>query len=220
MSRNTRYIIRPMRDSDIPQVIDIDHEAFPAQWPPISYTSYKQELHNQLARYMVIYKEKRGKTETGFRKESSWFKCLFNRDRFLDDESISPREDYIVGFAGFWIMSDEAHLTNIAVREAYYHQGLGESLLISVIELAAQLGARTVTLEVRVSNKVAQNLYRKYGFQEAEIRHGYYSDNGEDALFMSTDTISSAPFQAHFQQLKQAHSQKWQRVFTLVNQIN
>jgi ribosomal-protein-alanine N-acetyltransferase len=72
-----------------------------------------------------------------------------------------------------------------------------------------QLQAKLVTLEVRVSNTQAQALYEKYGFNRTGIRNRYYADNGENAFIMTTDTISSPAFQSHFNQLKQAHEQKW-----------
>jgi len=140
---------------------------------------------------------------------------LFNRNRFFSNELPSSRGHYIIGFAGFWVLADEAHIITIAVREAYRQQGIGELLLISIIGLATELKARMVTLEVRASNTVAQTLYTKYGFAQVGVRRGYYIDTGynidsrEDGLLMSTQNITSAAFQTHLQQLKQAHSRKW-----------
>ena len=107
-------------------------------------------------------------------------------------------------------MADEAHITNIAMRESYRRRGVGELLLISIIDLSTELNARFITLEVRVSNTTAQSLYHKYGFNQAGLRRGYYTDDGEDAILMTTENITLAPFQAQFQQLKQAHSKKWE----------
>lgn len=81
--------------------------------------------------------------------------------------------------------------------------------MIAAIDLAAELKARIVTLEVRISNIGAQNLYTKYGFTQVGIRRGYYIDNREDAIVMSTDDINLAPFQANLQQLKQAYYKRW-----------
>ncbi len=79
-------------------------------------------------------------------------------------------------------------------------------MLITVIEKASELRARFVTLEVRPSNKEARPLYEKYGFKEVGVRRGYYTDDGEDALIMTTDSISSLSFKSQFQQLKEAHA--------------
>ena len=106
-------------------------------------------------------------------------------------------------------MADEAHIINIAVREDHRRQGVGELLLISIIDLATELNASIVTLEVRTSNTAAQSLYRKYGFSQVGIRKGYYTDNREDAILMSTEKIASTPFQAQLNRLKQAHSKRW-----------
>ncbi len=209
------YIVRPMRGEDIPQAIEIDREAFPTQWPHPSYTSLKRELHNQLTRYIVACKQRRGRSET-IRQDTSrgfWYKLPWLK-LFTNNSQQPPTiEDYIVGYAGFWTMVDEAHLTTIAVRDAYRRRGLGELLLISVIHSAIQLKAQIITLEVRLSNKAAQALYEKYGFKAVGLRRSYYSDNGEDALLMSTDTITSVPFQTHFHQQRQAHAQKWGEAF-------
>ncbi|WP_340021617.1 ribosomal protein S18-alanine N-acetyltransferase [Paenibacillus sp. FSL K6-1096] len=90
----------------------------------------------------------------------------------------------IIGYAGMWAIVDEAHVTNIALLEAYRGRKWGERLLDELMRTAAYLGMQSITLEVRVSNEVAQNLYRKKGFRPAGTRKGYYSDNREDALIM------------------------------------
>lgn len=94
---------------------------------------------------------------------------------------------HIIGYAGMWAIVDEAHVTNIALLEAYRGRKWGERLLDELMKTAAYLGMKSITLEVRVSNEVAQNLYRKKGFKPAGTRKGYYSDNREDALIMWAD---------------------------------
>ncbi|MFM9276411.1 ribosomal protein S18-alanine N-acetyltransferase [Paenibacillus sp. p-8] len=95
-----------------------------------------------------------------------------------------------IGYAGMWTIMDEAHITNIAVREAYRGRKLGERLLDELMRTAAYVGMKRITLEVRVSNTVAQGLYKKKGFTPSGIRKGYYSDNHEDALIMWADLPS------------------------------
>ncbi|MFS0723874.1 ribosomal protein S18-alanine N-acetyltransferase [Paenibacillus sp. 1P07SE] len=90
----------------------------------------------------------------------------------------------VIGYGGMWTIMDEAHITNIAVREDYRGQGLGERLLLELQRTALFFGMNRMTLEVRVSNEVAQRLYRKLGFVPSGLRPGYYSDNNEDALIM------------------------------------
>ncbi len=98
-------------------------------------------------------------------------------------------DDDVVGYAGMWVILDEAHITTIAVDPRYRGQHIGERLLIGLIDDALERGARWMTLEVRRSNTTAQALYRKYGFREIGTRKGYYSDNREDAIVMWTGNL-------------------------------
>jgi ribosomal-protein-alanine N-acetyltransferase len=90
----------------------------------------------------------------------------------------------IIGYGGMWIIMDEAHVTNIAVRSDFRGQGLGHRLLLELQRTAVFFGAAKMTLEVRVTNEIAQRLYRRHGFEPSGIRPKYYSDNNEDALIM------------------------------------
>ncbi|GIN88912.1 ribosomal-protein-alanine acetyltransferase [Heyndrickxia sporothermodurans] len=90
----------------------------------------------------------------------------------------------IIGYCGVWLVVDEAHITNIAILPEYRGQKLGELLLRSMMEFSIESGAKSMTLEVRVSNLIAQSLYKKLGFFEGGIRKNYYTDNQEDALVM------------------------------------
>jgi len=101
----------------------------------------------------------------------------------LDGASGSERR--VVGYAGFWLIVDEAHIGTLAVHPLWRRQGLGERLLVALLDQARELGAILVTLEVRAGNLAAQNLYRRYGFIEVGRRQRYYQDNGEDALLLT-----------------------------------
>ncbi|WP_251555480.1 ribosomal protein S18-alanine N-acetyltransferase [Neobacillus muris] len=92
--------------------------------------------------------------------------------------------DQIVGYCGVWIVLDEAHITNVAILPEYRGRKLGDAMMRKLMATAREMGARSMTLEVRVTNYVAQSLYRKMGFQNGGIRKNYYSDNQEDALVM------------------------------------
>jgi ribosomal-protein-alanine N-acetyltransferase len=95
----------------------------------------------------------------------------------------------VVGFAGVWLMVDEAHITTFGVHPDWRRQGIGRQLLLNLVELSRTIGARRMTLEVRASNEAAQALYRAYGFEVAGRRPRYYTDDGEDALVMSTPEL-------------------------------
>ncbi|MFT8319249.1 MAG: ribosomal protein S18-alanine N-acetyltransferase [Sporolactobacillus sp.] len=90
----------------------------------------------------------------------------------------------IIGYCGVWVIVDEAHVTNLAVLSHYRGYKVGEGLLRHVITFAKMKGSRSMSLEVRVSNEIAQNLYRKLGFSNGGIRKNYYTNNNEDALVM------------------------------------
>ncbi|MCL6616251.1 MAG: ribosomal protein S18-alanine N-acetyltransferase [Anoxybacillus ayderensis] len=97
---------------------------------------------------------------------------------------VMEHDGQIIGYCGMWLVMDEAHITNIAVLPEFRGKKLGEALMKQAMALAREEGAKTMTLEVRVSNTVAQSLYRKLGFLNGGIRKRYYSDNQEDALVM------------------------------------
>lgn len=206
------YRIRMITREDIRQVTEIDREAFPSQWPP---ANYHHEIKNPMAHYIVVIDEHSPAEDTKQRavpKEErgllSRLKRFFRAHRNNKPAPDSERE-YIIGFAGFWLMAQEAHITSIAVREKYQRQGVGELLFLSLIELARQRKATAATLEVRASNTVAQALYAKYGFIRAGVRRGYYTDNAEDAILMTLHNLDSAEAQEALERLKQAHIRKW-----------
>lgn len=97
--------------------------------------------------------------------------------------------DRVVGFGGIWLMVDEAHITTFSVHPEWRRQQIGRQLLLSLVELSLTIGARHMTLEVRASNESAQSLYRSFGFEVAGRRQGYYTDDGEDALVMTTPDL-------------------------------
>lgn len=93
----------------------------------------------------------------------------------------------VVGYAGMWLVVGEAHVTNVAVHPGFRKKGIGELLMRSLMTIARESGAKMMTLEVRKSNYIAQNLYTKLGFEPIGIRRGYYTDNNEDAVIMWTN---------------------------------
>ncbi|MBU5427739.1 ribosomal protein S18-alanine N-acetyltransferase [Tissierella pigra] len=97
---------------------------------------------------------------------------------------VAEIDETIVGYGGIWLIIDEGHITNIAVKSNYRGLGVGNALVEGLIFLCTKLDINGMTLEVRVSNTVAKNLYKKYGFVESGIRPKYYQDDNEDALIM------------------------------------
>ena len=202
--------VRPMRREDIPQVSAIDRQAFPTQWPP---PPFRRDLDSRTVHYLVALEETdkphpgieatEPRSKGKLQRLMSRAGALFGVCHPAGDRDVRSEDD-IVGYAALWLMVDEAHLTSIAVRESHRRKSIGELLLISVIDLAMQLKAQVVTLETRVSNLPAQALYEKYGFAKVGMRRRYYSDNGEDAVIMTTENIASATYESRFQSLKRS----------------
>jgi len=117
-------------------------------------------------------------------------------------------KDYIAGFAGLWLLVDEAHIVNIVVRDSHRRRGVGELLLMHIIKLAMDRGAELITLEVRDSNKIAQSLYKKYGFSIKGIRRNYYLDDKEDAVIMTVEDIKSTVFKENLKMLEEEYCKR------------
>jgi len=215
MASSNTYHIRRMAERDIPQALEIDLDAFPNQWPHPTLNSFHHEMRNKLAHYIVMCRgaaaasADNGHHAIGLKEVLLYLRQLFSNDHHFGPAGSPTTRERLVGMAGIWMMVDEAHIVTIAVRSSHRHQGLGEWLLISIIELSMRLRAKYVTLEVRESNRTAQALYEKYGFTKAGTRRKYYSDNGEDALIMTTCELNSPSFLSRLQQLKQEHRARW-----------
>ena len=110
----------------------------------------------------------------------------------------------VVGFGGIWLMVDEAHVTTFAIHPDWRRLRLGERLIIALLDVALERRAGEATLEVRLSNLPARRLYEKYGFRPVGIRPRYYTDNGEDALIMTTERLDSGPMVARLARLRAA----------------
>jgi ribosomal-protein-alanine N-acetyltransferase len=90
----------------------------------------------------------------------------------------------VAAFCAFWLIVDQAHINNLAVRADLRGRGLGTQLLEAVTVEAAHLGAIELTLEVRASNTAALQLYKKAGFTQEAVRKNYYTKPVEDALVL------------------------------------
>ena len=118
---------------------------------------------------------------------------------------VAEKEGTVVGFAGAWIVLDEAHVTNIAVEKSWRGQGIGRALTEALLQYAANLGVVYATLEVRRSNAVAQKLYQSLGFEYVGVRKKYYEDNGEDAFLYCCQHMP--PVQEDFEEPETLHAQ-------------
>ena len=200
-------MLRRLRASDRAQSEEIERESFPTLFPP---TSFRRELDNRRANYQVAFRPFADgeAAESPQTRHAPLAEALLRSARGLWR---SEERDFIAGFVGAWDMAGSAHIVTICVRRSHRGQGVGEVLLIGAIERAVARGAAEVTLEVRPSNVVARNLYRKYGFTDRGVRKAYYSDNREDAVIMTTDPVQEAPFAERFAELERRHSERWGR---------
>jgi ribosomal-protein-alanine N-acetyltransferase len=97
----------------------------------------------------------------------------------------------IVGYGGLMLVQEDGHITTLAVDPAWQRHKIGTRLLLALSEAAVAQGASHLTLEVRISNRPAQELYRQFGFAPAGIRKGYYVETNEDALVMWSHDVDT-----------------------------
>ena len=116
--------------------------------------------------------------------------------------------DDLVAYGGIWLMVDEAHVTSFAVHPDHRRAGIGGRLMLDLMELAVHLDARVVTLEVRLSNEAARLLYGRFGFRPVGVRPRYYSDNGEDALIMTTEPLGTPLMRRRLAEMTQRYGSR------------
>lgn len=206
-----------MFQDDVPEVSRLERHCFPNPWPA---SAYRRELQNPKQNAYVVVREVDAgvssaageiRSATGVNGRSgadpgvprrSLLPLALGRRHQANGHDQSP----IIGFVGMWLAFDEAHITTICVDLAHRGHGLGELLLLCMVDEAIARGANWLTLEVRVSNQSAQTLYRKYGFSVQGTRRRYYSDNNEDALIMWSRPLSDAAYRAEIEERRQALS--------------
>ena len=172
------FVVEPMTLADVDQVMEIEQVAFSAPW---SARAYRYEITENAHSTMLVVRpapRRSGSLATAFQ-------------RFM---GMQPGP--ALGYAGAWLLVDEFHVSTIAVHLAWQRRGLGELLLLSLLDRGAALNVLRATLEVRLSNQAAQALYRKYGFEIVSRQKAYYSDNNEDAYIMATPEFATHAFQA------------------------
>jgi ribosomal-protein-alanine N-acetyltransferase len=185
-----------MQLDDIPEVSRVERQCFTNPWPQ---SAYRRELRNPgNSAYIVLWYRPEGADDQSGRGESRGPLGLLPFIRKSDRATA----DQVAGFAGMWALYDEAHVTTIGVAAEHRGKGLGELLLVTLIEEAERRNTEWVTLEVRVSNDSAQALYRKYGFTQQGVRRRYYSDNGEDAYIMWSPSLRSDEYRVRLQDLR------------------
>lgn len=175
------FLFRPMREEDVPEVMKIERRSFPTPWPE---SAYRHELrYGTDSLFFVLQLQKESPPET-------WQKRVK-----LQRPSLR-----ILGYVGMRLLPGEAHITTIAVHPDWRGRGLGKYILLMAIERALTHRVHSITLEVRASNRVAQNLYADVGFQFVGVHPHYYRD-GENALLMRLGPLDEGQI-LHLQELR------------------
>ena len=200
--------LRRLEKEDITEVVEIEREAFSSTWLS---SPFRRDVNNRRACYLVAcldaaddsWQDEPEPPEDA-EAEQSWFSRLAGRLGIgaVPVEPLPEEEPSIAGYVSVWYQGDEAHITEIAVRETLRGNGIGELLLIGSLRAAREYGSHVMTLEARVSNFIAQRLYEKYSFKSVGIRKGYYSDNREDAVIMTTTPIGTDEYARMFLDLQ------------------
>jgi ribosomal-protein-alanine N-acetyltransferase len=166
-----------MTEQDIVAVRAIDEVSFPRPWPvPV----YEDELAKEPGRAIWLV----ARLPAGSGEVSRW--------------AVDGVVDGVVGYAGLWVIADEGHVCTLAVHPRARGLGIARRLLAALLEAAMAAGCSHATLEVRESNTVALGLYRTFGFLEEGRRARYYSDNGEDALILTTPRFDDPVWKARY----------------------
>jgi ribosomal-protein-alanine N-acetyltransferase len=207
------YRIEPMTVDDVAEVSRVERLCFANPWPA---SAYRRELRIPRQNYYVVLREDpEGAAALGETDIQAGAPRAIAR-RTLLPLPLGRRAEFgpakprrggvppVIGFAGMWAVYDEAHITTIGVDPAYRGRSLGELLLVALFDEGLRRGANWLTLEVRVSNEAAQNLYRKYGFTVQGTRRRYYSDNNEDAYIMWSRPLRDADHLRDLARLRQA----------------
>ena len=209
MTQQARVYLRRLQREDIEEVLEIEREAFSPIW---ASTPFKRDMNNKRACYLVAcldedepppVEEPEEETRPWLTRLAGWFGLGG------EPEPDVPSYKAIAGYVSVWYQGDEAHIVEIAVRESRRGNGIGELLLIGSLRAAVEYGSHVMTLEARVSNFIAHRLYEKYSFKSVGIRKGYYSDNREDAVIMTTTPIDSAEYGRMFAELQETWASRW-----------
>lgn len=221
MQESLPISVRRLQAKDIDQVVAIEKEAFSPLWVS---SPFKRDLNNKKACYLVACFDDEVSPEEILSEidsdlpedppSPSLLSRVLGRVGLSSNNEIKPEDGSldIAGYVSVWYQGEEAHITEIAVKESLRSRGLGELLLIGSLEAAIEYGSNVMTLEARVSNFIAHRMYQKYSFKSVGIRKAYYSDNREDAVIMTTNQINTDEYHELFSGLQSTYKARWGRM--------
>lgn len=221
------YRIDPMTQEDVVEVGRVERRCFSNPWP---ISAYRRELQAPDQNYYVVVRDAPSNAmllpapvpkdagltaehANGHDPDVGGARSVPRRTllplglaRRLESNGAASRSPLppVLGFAGMWVLYDEAHITTIGVEPGYRGRGLGELLLVAMFDESIRRNATWLTLEVRVSNAPAQTLYAKYGFAVHGTRKRYYSDNNEDAHIMWSRSLQDPDYRSEVAAHRQA----------------
>lgn len=181
--------LQPLTADQLLAVVELDQLCFGQLW---TLDGYKRELASPNSDLLVI-EEFSGK-EREVIGQSTQYVGENAAPTALSPEGDPPLERSLVGIGCLWAILEEAHITILGVHPNYRGQGLGQALLYALLKKAWKRRLEWATLEVRASNRPAQSLYEKFGFQEVGRRRRYYKDTGEDALILWRSGLQAPEF--------------------------
>ena len=202
--------IRAMTVADLPIVRRIEEHAYNGHPPR---TPFEREIRNGLAAYSVLQwgGTQRGGTQRGGTQRGGTqpppqtLSAPGRAARLLRRAgSATDRDRPILGFLGLWFLGDQLHITTIATDPLVQGRRVASHLMLCAFDTAEESGLRTLALEVRASNERARAIYERFGLREVGRRRRYYSDNGEDAVIMVTESIETEAMQQRIARLREA----------------
>lgn len=179
-----RMLLRDMQLSDLDQVTHIERASFPIPWSTLAYV---YEIRQNPLMFMGVVEAVDEPADPLPRQAFDRLQILKRTFRRKPQPA-----NRIVAYGGLWVKHGEAHISTIASHQDYRGRGLGELMLVALLARGIHAGASFSALEVRLSNTVAQRLYRKYGYTESDVLPRYYHDNAEDAYLMKVPALDDA----------------------------
>jgi [ribosomal protein S18]-alanine N-acetyltransferase len=193
--------LNPPQIEQLDRIVDLDKSCLGGLW---SLEGYQKELTSPNSSLLVLsIPTANVQTNSKQKEEASLSSVSSSSVSSLSTNAIANKEQ-IIGCGCFWAILEEAHITLLMIHPDYQGLGLGQLLLYSLLKDAYKRQLERATLEVRVSNEVAISLYKKFGFQIAGRRKGYYQTTGEDALILWRGDLHRSQFE---QDLKTWHEQ-------------
>jgi ribosomal-protein-alanine N-acetyltransferase len=189
--------ITPLTAEKLNAVVELDRLCFGGLW---TKSGYERELDSPSSNLLVLEALPTPGETTNYNDLS----VSLTQNSVTADQGNAPTpHNLLLGIGCFWSIVEEAHITILAVHPDLQNQGLGQLLLYALLRDAKKRQLEWATLEVKPSNQAALSLYRKFGFQEAGRRRGYYQDTGEDALILWLNGLQKAEFEQNMGELAQ-----------------